>query len=75
MLNMKVYRQKRLLFLLLFSELDRHLDDMTATVINKKAILEALVSTNAELTKLSSKKLLKINTSSSASSPPDCTLL
>jgi len=42
------------------SELNRHLDNMAAVVTNEKAVLKALVSTNAELTKLSAEKILKI---------------
>jgi hypothetical protein len=42
------------------AELDRYLDNMAAAVTNEKAVLETLVSTNAELSKLSSTKIAKL---------------
>jgi hypothetical protein len=44
----------------MLSKLNRHLDNMAAAVTNEKAVLEALVSTNAGLINLSAEKLLKI---------------
>ena len=44
----------------MLSELDHHLDNMAVAVTNKKAVLDALLTTNIKLTKLTSEKLSKI---------------
>jgi hypothetical protein len=42
------------------SELESHLDNMAFAVANEKAVLDSLVSSNASLTKITSKKLTKL---------------
>ena len=44
----------------LLADLDRYLDNMAAAVTNEKAVLDTLVSSNAELTKLTSTKISKL---------------